>query len=572
MNASKPSAPQAPLADPRSSPNSEPAEPPRGAGSAAPGPVARPRLGGAGPAGAPARDPAGGTAPALPPRTVRAPEVAPKPGPGAALGPSGLRSGERPAAESPSAEETRGPGRAGDARAADARAGELRPGRPADAGRAGGGQGSGQGDGSGPARGAGGSGPAGKAGGRGQPGGGGKAGEGKTGEGKGRILPSSFKVPAAAPRAAARLRHHGLLASFLGLVLAPILASGLYLFAIAEDQYTSTVGFSVRTEEMGSALDLLGGLSSFGLTGGGSASDSDILYQFIQSQELVQRINERIDLRAIYSKPGFDPVFSFDPDGGIEDLVDYWKDMVRISYDSTTGLIELRVHAFTPEDAQAVAQGILDESNRMINDLSAIARADATRYAREELDNAVERLRVQRVAMTEFRSRTQIVDPSADIQAQMGLLNTLQQQLASASIDLNLLRQTTQPSDPRIAQNERRIGVIEELIQREREKFGLGGGTGTGASTYSTMIAEFERLTVDLDFAEKAYIAALTNHDAAIAEAQRMSRYLATYVRPTLAQQSLYPQRGLLTLMIGGFALMLWAIGMLIYYSVRDRR
>ncbi|SNT37311.1 capsular polysaccharide transport system permease protein [[Luteovulum] sphaeroides subsp. megalophilum] len=397
-------------------------------------------------------------------------------------------------------------------------------------------------------------------------------GEGKTGEGKGRILPSSFKVPAAAPRAAARLRHHGLLASFLGLVLAPTLASGLYLFAIAEDQYTSTVGFSVRTEEMGSALDLLGGLSSFGLTGGGSASDSDILYQFIQSQELVQRINERIDLRAIYSKPGFDPVFSFDPDGGIEDLVDYWKDMVRISYDSTTGLIELRVHAFTPEDAQAVAQGILDESNRMINDLSAIARADATRYAREELDNAVERLRVQRVAMTEFRSRTQIVDPSADIQAQMGLLNTLQQQLASASIDLNLLRQTTQPSDPRIAQNERRIGVIEELIQREREKFGLGGGTGTGASTYSTMIAEFERLTVDLDFAEKAYIAALTNHDAAIAEAQRMSRYLATYVRPTLAQQSLYPQRGLLTLMIGGFALMLWAIGMLIYYSVRDRR
>lgn len=569
MNASKPSAPQAPLADPRSSRIAEPAEPPRAGESsvqsAAPGPVPRPRLGGAGPAGAPARDPADGTPPALPPRTVRAPEVAPKPGPGAALGPSGLRSGERPAAESPSAEDRRGPGRAG-----EARTGEPRPGKPADAGRAGGGgQGSGQGGGGGQG---GGAGPAGKAGGRGQPGGGGKVGEGKTGEGKGRILPSSFKVPAAAPRAAARLRHHGLLASFLGLVLAPTLASGLYLFAIAEDQYTSTVGFSVRTEEMGSALDLLGGLSSFGLTGGGSASDSDILYQFIQSQELVQRINERIDLRAIYSKPGFDPVFSFDPDGGIEDLVDYWKDMVRISYDSTTGLIELRVHAFTPEDAQAVAQGILDESNRMINDLSAIARADATRYAREELDNAVERLRVQRVAMTEFRSRTQIVDPSADIQAQMGLLNTLQQQLASASIDLNLLRQTTQPSDPRIAQNERRIGVIEELIQREREKFGLGGGTGTGASTYSTMIAEFERLTVDLDFAEKAYIAALTNHDAAIAEAQRMSRYLATYVRPTLAQQSLYPQRGLLTLMIGGFALMLWAIGMLIYYSVRDRR
>ncbi|MCE6966917.1 sugar transporter, partial [Cereibacter sphaeroides] len=91
-------------------------------------------------------------------------------------------------------------------------------------------------------------------------------------------------------------------------------------------------------------------------------------------------------------------------DDEIEDLVDYWKRMVRISYDSTTGLIELRVHAFAPKDAQIIAQMILDESTRMINELSAIARADATRYAREELDKAVERLREQRVAVTEFRS------------------------------------------------------------------------------------------------------------------------------------------------------------------------
>ncbi|WP_096788093.1 sugar transporter [Rhodobacter sp. CZR27] len=379
-------------------------------------------------------------------------------------------------------------------------------------------------------------------------------------------------MPAVAPAATARLRHHGILASFLGIVVAPTLAASLYLFAVADDQYTSTVGFSVRSEDMSSALDLLGGLGSLGLSGTGEASDSDILYQFIQSQELVQRIDATVDLRAIYSKPAFDPVFAFDPDRGIEDLVEYWQDMVRISYDSTTGLLELRVHAFDPKDAQTVAQLILDESTRMINDLSAIARADATRYAKEELDKSIERLRDQRVALTEFRSRTQIVDPKADIQGQMGLLNTLQQQLAATSIDINLLRQTTQPNDPRIAQNERRIAVIEELIQREREKFGMGGGADGKESDYSTLVGEYERLSVDLEFAEKAYVAALTNYDAAVAEAQRMSRYIAAYVRPTLAEESLYPQRGLLSLLTGGLALLVWSIGLLIYYSVRDRR
>ena len=41
-----------------------------------------------------------------------------------------------------------------------------------------------------------------------------------------------------------------------------------------------------------------------------------------------------------------DPVFSFHPDGAIEDLVRYWTRMVRISYDASNGLMALRVLAF----------------------------------------------------------------------------------------------------------------------------------------------------------------------------------------------------------------------------------
>ncbi|MGP3699879.1 sugar transporter [Rhodobacter sp. NSM] len=384
---------------------------------------------------------------------------------------------------------------------------------------------------------------------------------------------ANLHVPSVVPAATARLRHRGILASFILMVVAPTLAATFYLFAIAEDQFASTVGFAVRSEDAASPLDFLSGFGGLsGAPSSGTASDTDILYQFIQSQALVQKINDRANLKAIYSKPTFDPVFSFSSEGEIEDLVEYWKRMVRISYDSTTGLIELRVHAFEPRDAQILAQLILDESTQMINDLSAIARADATKYAQEELEKAVERLRERRVAVTEFRSRTQIVDPSADIQGQMGLLFSLQEQLAAANIDINLLRQTTQPSDPRIAQNERRIAVIEELIERERRKFGLGGSRGGEEGGYSSLVGEYERLTVDREFAEKAYLAALANYDSAIADAQRRTRYLAAYIRPTLATTSLYPQRGLLSLLTAGFTLLLWSISLLIYYSVRDRR
>jgi capsular polysaccharide transport system permease protein len=359
------------------------------------------------------------------------------------------------------------------------------------------------------------------------------------------------------------------MAGFVAVVVAPTLIALAYLYLVASDQYTSTVGFSVRSEEVSSALGLLSGLSSLS---GTSSSDTDILYEYIQSQDLVARIDEKIDLRTIFSKPAFDPVFALRADSSIEDLVSYWQRMVKIYYDGGTRLIELRVHAFDPRDAQLIAETVFAESTVMINRLSAIARDDVTRYAKEELDRSVERLKSARQAVTEFRSRTQIVDPTADIQGQMGLLNTLQQQLAEAFIEVNLLRQTAREGDPRIEQAERRIAVIQQLVAEEREKFGVGGDGRGETEAYSTLVGEFERLIVDREFAEKAYLGALAAYDTAFAEAQRQSRYLAAYVNPTLAQEAQHPKRLLLTALVAFFSLLTWSIGALIYYSVRDRR
>lgn len=379
-------------------------------------------------------------------------------------------------------------------------------------------------------------------------------------------------APAPAGAAAPKPRHFGIVFSFLLLVLAPFGASVYYLYAIAADQYASRVGFAVRSEEIESAQDLLGGLSRS--LSGSSSSDTDILYEFIHSQDLVKTIDEELDLVRIFTVPEFDPVFAYQPTGAIEDLVDYWRRMVRVDYDGNTGLIELRVNAFDPDDAHRVAQEIVANSAELINRLSAIARDDATRYAREDLEQAVERLKSAREALTQFRSETRIVDPSADIQGQMGLLNSLQAQLAAAYIELSVLRETVREDDPRIDQARRRLSVIEGLIEQERAKFGMGGGRGVrpDGRNYSTLVGEFERLMVDLEYAEESYLAARNALDTAVAEAQRQSRYLATYARPTMPESSRYPQRFMLSAAIGLFLLLSWSLLVLIYYSLRDRR
>lgn len=380
------------------------------------------------------------------------------------------------------------------------------------------------------------------------------------------------KLPQPVNPAGLKWRHYSMLGTFMACVVLPFILSAVYLFAVAKDQYTSTIGFAVRSETITSALGMLGGLSGLAGLSGSSSSDTDILYAYIQSQDLVEKIDARLDLRALYSRPDFDPIFTIAADVSIEDLTRHWRRMVRVFYDNGTGLIELRVHAFDPQDARAIAQAIAEESSDMINRLSAAAQEDATRHAREELARAVERLSAARIALTQFRSRTQIVDPLADVQGRMGLLNTLQQQLAAAMIELSLTQSTARADDPRIAQGERRVAVIETMIAEERRKLGVGTGDEAAGTEMSFLVGEFERLSVDREFAEQAYLAALTAFENAQAEAQRQSRYLAVFSGPTLPQTATHPRRYVLALGVLGFSLMIWFIGLLVYYSVRDRR
>lgn len=377
-------------------------------------------------------------------------------------------------------------------------------------------------------------------------------------------------LPPVKPTAAnARIkpRHRALALSFLLVVAIPVAVTAWYLYARAVDQYASYMGFTVRSESGPTSAELLGGLTSLVGSSSSTGSDTDILYKFIQSHDLVQRIDDKLDLRAIWSKPENDPVFAYAGNESLEELLSEWERKVRVYYDQ--GMIDLRVLAFDPQDAQAIAQAIHDESTLLVNELNDIARADSLRYSQQELDRALERLRGARQAMTEFRNRHQLVDPIADVEGQVTVVSTLQARLAEELVALGLLQANAQDDDARVAQTQLRVDVIRQQIAAERQKFGSETATG---EALSEVVGQFEGLMVDREFAEQSYIATLAAHETAQAEAARQSRYLAAYVKPTLAQESEYPRRVTLLAVMAGFLLLIWVVGVLTFYSLRDRR
>lgn len=362
-------------------------------------------------------------------------------------------------------------------------------------------------------------------------------------------------------------RHYRILASFFIVVVLPIALAAGYLWELAEDQYVSSMSFSVRTEDLQSATDILGGLSSIT---GSSSSDVDILTQFIESGDLIQTVQKEIDLEAVFSRAWPDDfIFAYNPEGKFEDLQKYWQKSVITK--TINGIVTLSVRTYDAEMAHKITMAVYNASRDLINRLSVEAREDATSFARGELQDTEERLTKAREAMTNYRLRAQIIDPNTALQAQMGILTALQSQQAEALIQKDLLIRNGREGDPRIAELDTKIATYTAQIEFEQNKFGRGG-QGPGGEDYATLFAQYEILSSDMEFAEVAYRSAQLAYDSAVSEAKQQARYLVAHVKPTIAEKSLEPNRIVSLFIFSVMVLMIWSIGLLVYYSIRDRR
>ncbi len=379
--------------------------------------------------------------------------------------------------------------------------------------------------------------------------------------------PERYVVASTVQAAQMRPRHYGVMALFFLCVIVPTLSLSWYLWSRADDQYESIVGFGSRTEEAPSTFDFLGALSGGSQSG---SKDMDILNQFIVSQELVAKVDADLDLRAMWSKPDDDPLNAFNPDCTIEDLVDYWHRMVLVNYDTGTGLMSLSVFAFAPQDAQDIAKAVLAESTSIINELSKTAQEDTTRYSKEALAATEQKLTAARLAVLDFQVRNNIVDPSNIIANQLSVIGTLNQQLAEAQIDYDMLAGRVPATDNRLEQLGVRLGVIRNRIAEEQAK--VGTSDGGGSQGFAKLMGDFEELKVAQDFAQQAYLSALAAHDQALSDAQQKTRYLAAYVNPTLAEAATAPNRPLTAALTALIGFLLWSVLVLSYYALRDRR
>jgi capsular polysaccharide transport system permease protein len=378
----------------------------------------------------------------------------------------------------------------------------------------------------------------------------------------GQVVPSR-------PRVKVR-RNYGEKIWFVLSVVLPVAVATVYFAFVASNQYVAEFRFTVKDATMQSTSAATSSfISMMGASGGSLSYDNYLVTDYLLSRQAAEELQQRINVTQLYARPEADWWARFNPSQPMEKFVKYWQSMVTAHYDQVTGIAIAQIRAFTPEDALVIANSLVTLSEELVNRIANRTQTDAVRFAQREVERAEERLKAIRAKLTEYRNRVGVIDPASSVVASnSALVQALRATLVQQETQLQTLRlQNLQPNAPAVITLQNQINSTKDQLTAIE---GSVGRNKSGAAL-SAVIAEYEQLDLERQFAQAMVTSTMAALDAARASAASQHLYITPYVRPSLPESSLYPRRFLTVATIAGLALIVWLIGLLIGRSAFER-
>ena len=349
-------------------------------------------------------------------------------------------------------------------------------------------------------------------------------------------------------------------------VVAPTALALVYFGLLASDVYVSESQFVVRSPKKPSVSGLGVLLES---TGFANASDEVRAAQgYILSRDGLAALNADGMARRAWRNEAVFLLNRFDPfgfDGSSEELFLYYRDMVGAEYDRETGITTLTVHAFSAADAQIMNRRLLERAEALVNQLNDRSRGDLVRFAEREVAEAQKKAREAAFALASYRNRAGVIDPERQATVQLQMISKLQDELIGARMQLLQLTAAA-AQNPQIPLLKVRIAGLQRAITEQ-----MGEVAGSGSSL-SAAAAQFQRLQLEREFADRQLATALATLQDARNEARRQQAYVERIAQPSHPDDAMEPRRlrSIISTLVAG--LVAWGVLSMLLAGVREHK
>ncbi|WP_439098032.1 capsule biosynthesis protein [Campylobacter devanensis] len=325
--------------------------------------------------------------------------------------------------------------------------------------------------------------------------------------------------------------------SFKTVIYIMIVVIFYYTF-IAADRYVSNVSLSVKSTDGGSPISLSGIESLVGVASS-STEDIKLLQEYIKSFDMLQKLDEKINLRSLYEKQKLDLFFRIYSSTSKESYLKYYRDRIHILFDDATGLLNVAVEGFSPEDARNISAAILEECERFINEISHNIAREQLRFAQGELESAKQKYKDAKNELLAFQNEYGVFDPQSLAKTKAGFITEIELQISKKETELNTMRSYLNDNAPEIAALKAELRAHKEQLEKERRKV----ASNTSQDKLNDVVAQFEALYLNLSFAEDVYKTAITAVETTRIEIGRKAKQVVVIQSPYVPDSAAYPNK-----------------------------
>lgn len=346
----------------------------------------------------------------------------------------------------------------------------------------------------------------------------------------------------------------------------PTALSIIYFGLIASDVYISESRFVVRSPERQSTSPL--GMMLKGAGFSKAQDDSYTVQDYILSRDALLALNDEIKIKDEYSSPRIDLFSRFagiDWDDSLEAFYLYYQKKIDVQLDPTSAITTLTVRAYSPETALGVNQRLVEFSESLVNKLNERGRQDMIRFAADEVALAQSAAKAAALALSQYRNAKGVIDPEKQSAIPLQQIAKLQDELIATRSQVVQLEKLAK-DNPQLPVLRQRVGLLESEIEGETKRMAGGERSLAGKA------AEYQRLVLEREFADKMLASAMSTLEQAKNEAQRKQLYLERIVLPNKPDQAMEPRRirgMLITLLVG---LVAWGVLTMLIAGVKEHQ
>jgi capsular polysaccharide transport system permease protein len=332
---------------------------------------------------------------------------------------------------------------------------------------------------------------------------------------------------------------------YAGIIGASVSLASLYGSVIAAPRYAAETLFSVRgNDSAGAAQQPVASMISQGASSGIGTGfvDGFAVAAFIQSRDGMQQLQKRLNLRAMLSNDGLDPMARLSPDDGSDALYRAYQRAVSAKFNMIEQENVVDVEAFSPEDSRMIADAVVAVAQDFVERTDEQGVRNSLEVSAGQLHAAEDRAAHAANAVAAWRSSNHNIDPEAESTMIMQMIGQIEQELTRARINYSKIAAVGNPDHLMLVPAREQVTALEAQLAQTRAR--LAGGANSQAAQFTA----YNRLKNAQAFADNDLVAARDAYQQAVLQATRLRRYLTVIARPVAQAVPSSPRVALLAL------------------------